>query len=1048
MKYYKIKTILLCLTVLFTAMQQNAFAQSAAPALAGKVTDQFGNPLYGVAVNSGNGMNGTSTDKKGAYTLSVDDGSTTVTFTYTGYLIATETIGGKETINVQLQPDAHKLDEEIQLGYNSQRRRYFAGAAATVTGSELERAPVANFGQTLGGRLPGLTTLETFSELSRAITSMSVRGSSFARNNGPLVVVDGVLVPYNSNQTLEYISPTEIESISVLKDASTQALYGILGGNGLLVVKTKRGRKGELEIRTRIDQSVQQATTIPTHYDAATYAELSNLAAKNDYISSADPFVPPYSDAAIAAYKSGSDRLLYPDNNWYKMFVKDLAAMQRVSVNLNGGSDKIQYFTNLNVMHQGGYFKTDQPRYDANANNLWVNYRTNVDMNINKWIRAYVRLSGNIKRERTPGGGSNQDVYSSIFEVPSNVYGPLTPKIVDPVTGDVIDEGGEVISTGSNYVHSPAYGLLNRSGYVRYTVTNTTSQFGIDLNLGFITKGLSLTGTFNYQTNSVGGLFTTQNYARYVRDQTIDDSLVFAGDGIEINTPLAYTKLHSFYYHLTYNALLNYERSFGKHNIRALGYMFYQDLTKTDVSAPFSFPYKRIHTGAEVMYDYNGRYFVKLDLGYSGSDQYARSSRFTATPSVAAGWMISNESFLKNNKILTLLKLRGSYGKTANDQSGLNRFVYEDNVRLTGGGPIGYLQYLVVESTKGDPRISAEISTKANAGIDIGLLNAITITADIFREKVDNMIVPATGTIPAYQGIPLGNYPSLNEGKYENKGFELTVDYTKEFNKNWGASVGGNFSYSKNTVISANEAERTSDYAYRKQQEGYSYGQAFGYLVDYSNGNGMFNTKQELDNNTLDYSALVKDLRLGDLIYRDLNGDGKINDRDVAPIGHGALPRYIYGITGRLRFQSLELNVLFQGIGDFTSIYSGVGVYETSYDGLFGALHSHSWTAERYAAGEEILYPALSTKQNANHQANDFFAYDRSFIRLKNLELSYTFPSRVANAIAAQNIRLMLSGQNLITWDKMKSKDFGPEGGGYLGFPVYRVYNIGLSVTF
>ncbi len=1045
MKYNTIKFITLLMAVLFTALQQTSYAQNAARTLTGKVTNQFGDAIYGVTVNSGNGRNGTSTDKKGKYILPVDDGSDKVVFKYAGYLNKTETLGEKETIDVQLLPDAHKLDEEIQLGYNSQRRRHFVGAAATVSGTELERAPVANFGQTLAGRLPGLTTLETYSELSRATTSMSVRGISFGRNTGPLVVVDGVLVPYNSNQTLEYISPTEIESIAVLKDASAQALYGILGGNGLLVVKTKRGRKGGLEVRARVDQSVQQATTIPTHYDAATYAELKNLAAKNDYVPGSDPFEAPYSDAAIAAYKSGSDRVLYPDNNWYKLYIKDLAKMERVSVNLTGGSDKVQYFTNLNMMHQGGYFNTEQPRYDANANNIWVNYRTNVDMNINKWIKAYVRLSGNIKRERTPGGGSNQDVYSSIFSVPSNVYGPVTPEILD-ASGKVIDPGGEVISNAP-YVHSPAYGLLNRSGYVRHTVTNTTSQFGIDLNLDFITRGLSLTGTFNYQTNSVGSLATTQSYARVVRDGNIDDSLAFIPDGSELNTPLAYSKGSSFYYHLTYNALLNYERSFGKHNVHALGYMFYQDLTKTDVSAPFSFPYKRIHTGAEVTYDYNEKYFLKLDLGYSGSDQYATSSRYTSTPSVGAGWMISNESFLKNNKVLSLLKIRGSYGKTANDQNGLPyRFLYMDDVRLTGGGPIGSLQYLVTENLRGDERISAEVSTKVNGGIDIGLFNALTITADIFNEKVDNMIVPAIGTIPSYQGIPLANYPSLNEGKFKNQGFEISVNYNKEFNKNWGASLGGNLSYSKNTVINANEAERTADYAYRKQQEGYSYGQQFGYLVDYSNGNGMFNSQQELNNNTLAYTFGTP--RVGDLIYKDLNGDGKLNDRDLAPIGNGALPRYVYGINGRVRFRSIELNVLFQGVGDFTTIYNGTGVYEIATGGLFNDQQSQSWTAERYAAGAAILYPALSAKQSVNHQASNFFAYDRSFIRLKNLELSYTFPNRVANAISAQNIRLLLSGQNLVTWDKMKSKDFGPEGSGYLGFPVYRVYNIGLSVTF
>ncbi|MFT4154880.1 SusC/RagA family TonB-linked outer membrane protein [Parafilimonas sp.] len=1045
MRYNTSKTIMLAFIVLFMVIQQLCYAQDASPSLKGRVTDQFGNPMYGVEVNSGNGKNGTSTDKNGEYSLSISDGSGAIAFKYTGCLIVTKNIGEDKTINAQLQPDVHKLDEEIQLGYNSQRRGVFTGAAAVVTGAELERAPVANFGQTLAGRLAGLTTLETYSELSRSTTSMAVRGFSFARNTGPLVVVDGVLVPYNSDQTLAYISPAEIESITVLKDASSQALYGILGGNGLLVVKTKRGRKGALEIRTRLDQSVQQVTTKPAYYDAATYAELKNLAAKNDYVYDPDnPFEAPYSDEAIAAYKSGADPLLYPDNNWYKRFMKDLARMERVSVNLTGGSDNIQYYSNINVMHQGGYFKTDQTRYNPDANNLWVNYRSNVDMNINKWIKAYVRLSGNIKRERTPGGASNQNVYSSIFLIPSNVYGPVTPKITDKTTGEIIDEGGEVVSTAT--VHSPTYGLLNRTGYARYTVTNTTSQFGVNLDLGFITKGLSLTGTFNYQTNSVGSLYTTQDFERYTRDKNIDDSLVFIQDGSELNTALAYSKSSSFYYHLTYNALLNYQRSFRKHNIQAFGYMFYQDLTKTEVTAPYSFPYKRVHTGAELIYNYSEKYLLKLDFGYSGSDQYARNARYTFTPSAGAGWVISKEPFLQDNKVLTLLKVRASYGKTANDQSGLNRFAYEDDVRLTTGGTIGSLQYLVVENTKGNPGISAEVSAKANGGIDIGLFNAITITADVFKERVNNMVVSATGTIPSYQGIPLSNYPSLNQGKYENKGFEISVDYSKEFNSDWGASLGGNLSYAKNTIINVNESERTSDYAYSKQEEGFSYGQEFGYLVDRSNGNGMFNTETELNNNTLDYSFGAP--RLGDLIYKDLNGDGTIDERDKAPIGYGAIPRYAYGINGRLRYKSFELNILFQGIGQFSSIYSGTGVYEISYDGVFGALHSKSWTAERYAAGEQILYPALSAKQSVNHQPSDFFSYNRSFVRLKNVELSYTFSGKAANAISAQSIRLLLSGQNLITWDKMKSKDFGPEGSGYLGFPVYRVYNFGLSVTF
>ena len=1013
------------------------FAQDLAETINGLVLDDFGKPLAGVIIHSENGKNGTSTDSKGEFSMSIDDGSQAVTISLYGYASQKIAVSDKQELEVKLKWDAHKKEEVVQLGYTSQLRSEISGAISTVHGEELEKAPVANLTQTLAGRMPGLITQETFSELSRANTNLYVRGLSAGRAGGPLVIIDGIICAYNSNQTLEYITANEIQSITLLKDASTQALYGIQGANGLLVITTKRGRKGPLQIKTRFDQSVQQVTTKPAFINSGDYAEMRNQAAFNDGLGANYLF----SQAQIAGYRSGQDPVLYPNNNWYKYYMKDFATMQRASANVTGGNDKVLFFSNINFMHQGGQFKTDQERYNPNANNIWINYRSNIDMNLNKYLKAFIRLSGNVKRERTPGVG-NADVYSSIFQIPPTTYGPVTQPVMDG-SGEVLDPGGKVITT--ERVESPTYGMLNRTGYVRHTVTNITSQFGLDLDMGFLTKGLNLTGVLAYQTNSVGSLATKQDYERYVQGSD-STGVGFIKKGAQNNTPLAYSKSHSYYYHLTYNVAMNYKRDFGRHSLGAMAYMFYQNLTKAENDSARMLPYNRVSSGFEVSYGFDNRYLLKLDMGYSGSEQYARSSRYITTPAISGAWVLSNEAFLKNNSRVSNLKLRASYGKTANDESGLARYAYLDNVTVAGGGKVSYLQYNVVEGQVGNPNIQAEVSRKQNYGIDLGLFNAWSLSVDVFKERMNNMIVSALSTVPLYQGIPLDNYPRLNTGVFENKGIDISLNYSKVLNKDLMIYGGGFISYNKNKIISRNEALKTKDYAFRKWEEGYSFGQKFGYLVDYSNGNGFFNSQSEIDNSNLAYGFGTP--RPGDLKYRDLNSDGKIDERDKAPVGTGMLPAMIYAISGGIKFKNFDLSLLFQGVGDYASVQSGQGIFETDYDGVFGSLHRNAWTPERYANGENITAPALSLAKTVNQESSNYYLYNRAYLRLKNAELAYTLPATLSRTIMAEKIRILISGQNLITWDKMKSKDFGPEGGGYATFPVYRVFNAGISVIF
>jgi len=1032
-KKYKLFGLCLCLLLHLTAFAQESTVRK----MEGKVTDQWGQPLVGVQLTSENGKNGTSTDYAGKFVLEVNDGSKYVRVEKSGLLSQEIVCAPNSSLSLKLLPDIHGVDEMVDLGYTSLRRGALSGSVATVRGTELERAPIANLSMSFAGRFPGLITQETSSELSRANTSFYVRGVSAARGNGPLAMIDGIITSYNANQTLEYISANEIESISVLKDAASQAMYGTLGANGILVIRTKRGQKGPLRIAATIDQAVQETTTKPTIFSSAEYARLRNQAAAND---GTDPL---FTDEEIGHFESGDSPLLYPNNNWYDYFMKDRSSMQRIGFNVNGGNDKITFYSNVNFMHQAGIFHTDQPEYRTDPYELWVNYRSNVDMKLNNYLSAFVRLAGNVKREHTPGVGV-ASVYSSIFQLPPTMYGPITPDVFNPETGLVADSSGQVLTT--QLITDPTYGQLNRSGYVNHTVTNITSQFGLNMDLDFLTKGLKATGIFAYQTNSVGSLSTLQKYARWQRDLQQEDELVFIRKGTQANEPLKYSKGSSHYYHLTYNGVLNYQRSFGLHAVSGTAYAYYQNLTKANTNSPDLLPYNRFSSGLDANYAYDNRYFLRAVMSYSGSEQFAPENRYTFVPAFSAAWTASNESFLANNATLTNLHLRAAWGKTANDLSGLARYSYLDNITVSGGGPLGYLQYQITENSFGNPALAAEISTKANLGLDIGLFHALNFSVDVFKERMENMVIDAISTIPAYQGIPLDNYPSINGGVFENKGYELTLDYHRAINQNLQFSVGGSLSHMKNKVISIGESERAEDYAYRFRSEGFAYGQAFGYLVDYSNGNGYFNSQEELDNNPIAYTNI--DPRVGDLKFVDLNGDGELDEKDYAPLGTGTIPEYVYSFFGDLHYKGWDLHVLFQGLGNYARLMSGIGIWETNYDGVFTSLHAHAWTPERYANGEEITYPALSTQATSSQVNSSFNVFNRSYLRLKNVELGYTLSGRAAQLIGAKQVRFKLSGQNLLTWHQMNTDDFGPEGGGLTAIPVYRVYNIGVNLYF
>ncbi|MDR1865670.1 MAG: SusC/RagA family TonB-linked outer membrane protein [Bacteroidales bacterium] len=1001
-------------------------AQELSVTLQGTVINEYGEAVAGALLASENGKNQYLTDSDGAYSLPVTDGSRFVTVsaqTCQNLRISlADAVNGSE---IKLKFDPHHTGGYVNTGYFTQSRESVTGAISTVTGAELDRAPVNILSESMAGRLAGLAVLQNLAEFTFSgynNTDFMIRGITTTNGYEPMIIIDGIICP---NQYYEFLTPKEIESISIVKDGST-ALYGLQGSGGVIAITTKRGFIGKKKVNAYFDQSIQQMTKRPLFVSSGDYAELRNQAGVNDGLA---PFSQ-FSQDEIDGFRSGAD-LLYPNNDWYSMFVRDFTLRQRAGVNVAGGSEKIRFFSNIGYLHQEEPFKiADEPdrKYDPTPVVHAANFRSNLDVKFNDYMSAYMRLTGNVTWERNARDALNRHIYSDLFSLPPTMYGP-----VSPVFEDDPDASNQV--TTIDQVGLPVYGTLNRSGYMQTFETNVIAQAGLKADLSFLTQGLSVGGSMAYQTYSRNHTLTTQNYERWIRTPDYSD-LQFIKKGSDENTPLVYSKRSIFFYHLNLLGTVDYKRRFGHHSIDAMGYIFYQKQEKEDASGAGILPYKRQSMGVTALYGYRDRYFVKGDLGYSGSEQFHPDHRYIATPAVSAAWIVSKEDFLAAVDPLSLLKLRASYGVSANDQLDGTRFLYLDNIDSNGN-----------EGLKGNPEVSAEKIKKQNYGVDLGIFREFTVSFDYYVQKADNLLVGSTAKIPGYQGVPLGNYPKLNNGKIENRGFELEAGYDRRITKDLSVYAVFSFSQSKDKVISVNEAAYSEDYPYRYHTEGYPVAQQWGYLINKSNGNGYYNSTEELSQSGLNYSSLGTP-RVGDFIYYDLNNDGVIDAKDMVPMGYPSIPQQYYAFSGGLSYRNLEFNFLFQGVNRTSFFISGTGVYENSSQGVFTDIHLNAWTPERYAAGEAIDYPALSLVSSTNHTNNSYFLMNGAYLRLKNVEIAYSLPVSISKKIAAERIRFSLTAQNLFTLDRMRTKYIDPEIRSMNTFQPFRVYNIGVNLTF
>jgi TonB-linked SusC/RagA family outer membrane protein len=999
----------------------------------------YGEPLPGVVISSEDKKALYTTDHNGNYNFPKKISDHTLTYTLIGYKEQKIAISKGTAMDVVLEEDGHATAERVNFGFTRQSRETLSNAVSTVSGETLGKSLMSRLQGTFTGRMSGLTSLEASFQPNYEDVTMIVRGYSTIHGGAAGIVIDGILYDSYSHDIIYRLTPQEIESVSVLKDGASQALYGMKGSNGLIVITTKRGTPGKIKINVSLDETLQEPSIKPTFINSATYAALRNQAAYNDGLGRNYY----YTDDQISKFAVGDDPL-YPNTDWYGMLFRKMSHQQRIGMDATGGSDVVQYYTNINMTRQGGFYHTDQEKYNVNNELYKANVRTNIDVKINQFLSGYMSMAGNIVRRHDPharSGSGNASIYTLSYYMPPTLYGPTTPMVVDQ-DWKILDPGGEVTTT-TNIGNSP-YGMLNRSGYVKETNTNIYGQAGLTLDMSFLTPGLSAGVNIGYLAYTTAALQTTQNFARYTRD---DDwsQLSFTQHGTAQNTELGYGKGSATYGYMSYKGEVNYVRDFGVHHINATRFILYQTFDDNTGNIASTYEFKRIYYGMEVQYDYDKRYALKYDLGISGSDYFPSGNRFLWTPGISAAWIASNESFVKEAvPWLTMAKPRLSLAITGNDALGLDRYGYLDQVSATGGGPLGYLGYVTTETAFGNANLKPETIKKYNVGLDLGFADQVSLSVDFFKEKMDDGVTRSTALIPSYQGISLGAFPAINFAKYENKGYEVELQYRRRFNKDWSLFAGGHVSYNKNKRIYIGETPNDEDYAYLYRNEGYMYGQSFGYLVDWSNGNGLYNFQEEIDAGPT-YSFGTP--RLGDIKYKDLNEDGTIDEKDHAPIGGGALPRYFYGISGGFTFRDFDLSFLLQGVGDYYQGFYGLIVNESVGDGRFSESHMNAWTEDRWLNNEKITYPALSASRSVSAQASDYWIRNCAFMRLKNLEIGYILPDKISGAIGMKSLKLTLGGQNLFTIDKGNAKDM-PVEGSYGAFPIYRMYRIGIRAQF
>ena len=1010
--------------------------------ISGNVKDKNGDPLIGVTVQVKGTNSGTITDFDGNYLLPNVSKKSILAFSYIGMVTQEIEVNGKSSINVVLRDDSELLEEVVVVGYSTQKKVSVTGAVAAISNDQIKQSPSANLVGSLTGKLPGLSIMQNSGQPGEEDFQLRLRGASTMNGQSPLILVDGV-----PREDLSLLDPNEIAAISILKDASATAVFGVRGANGVILVTTKIGEQEKPSLSVSAEYGIQEFTKNYEMMDSWRYATLYNQALVNDGL----PIK--YSDRQIQLYKDGTNPY-YANTDWFDVMFKDRAVMSRYNANLSGSSKRVKYFVNVGMLNQGGMMNTESRSklgYDPQFKLNRYNFRSNLDIRVVDWIKADLKIAGYIDKVGRPGSAASDQ-----FQFFRKIYtmSPTVPVFPDESFGIPMDA---LVST---YDSSP-YGELNYLGYQTQDKSKLNTSLGFDFDLNKFVKGLSTKVLLAYDVNAnsiIKGTKTGYNvYQLSILEQkdengNIEDVYSLTSQNEYQKYQLSLNNSYSFSYSLNFQWIVNYMRDFGKNNVGTM-FVFQKDNSEAASGTSIDLlPYNRLGFAGRLTYRYADRYMGEFNIGYNGSEQFAKGKRFGVFPAFSLGWLVSNEDFMKDIKAISNLKLRASFGKVGNDKIGNQRFLYLDNNTIVNRPPtifydtvLGNAQ-MVQEKLIGNPDLTWEIAYKQNYGIDLGLFNNnLTVTFDYFRENRKNILI-TRNTVPSILGNFQSVMPKANFGEVFNHGFELDIFYNKKVNKDWSYSIRGMFNFARNKIIFKDELNLGDDYYCPYRGQGYSMGQNFGYLIDWdSPGHGYFLSKEEIADYP-EYSGIKP--RVGDFVYKDMNDDDVIDEKDYAPIGKPSLPEFNYSLTLGFSYKGLDFSALLYGIGNSYNNYKGaMGIDETK--SVFQNHHLNAWSQERYEQGKEISYPALTTSGSSSLGHNDYFIRNRAFLRLKNLEIGYVLPKKLTKKIGISKLRFYANGQNLLTFDNLPFESVDPEQKTTSSvLPVLKVINFGANINF
>ncbi|WP_449049305.1 SusC/RagA family TonB-linked outer membrane protein [Parapedobacter sp.] len=1002
----------------------------------GIVVDTSGTPLPGVTVSvKDRSSMVTSTDLNGRYVLEIPEAAILV-FTMVGYETQEVTVGSQREIDVVLEISSSMLDDVVVVGFGTQKKKEVVGSVTSISPGDL-KVPSSNLTTALAGQAAGIIAYQRSGEPGQDNADFFVRGiTTFGTNTNPLILIDGIELSAND---LARLRPDDIQSFSILKDATATALYGSRGANGVILVTTKQGKEGPAKFSFRVENSISAPTRTVDVADPVTYMKMHNEA-----ILTRDPEGSIlYSQEKIEMTEAGKYPLIYPANDWKEMLFKDYTMNQRSNVNVSGGGGVARYYVAGSFNRDNGILNVDK-RNNFNNNIAINNYdlRSNVNIDLTKNTELIVRLSANFEEYKGPIRGG-ADMYWLM--VHSN---PVLFPAYYPADEDFQYAQHILFGNYDNSKINP-YAEMVR-GYKEKSRSQILAQVELKQDLGFLTQGLTGRGMLNISRLSQFAVNRGYNpffheISRYNR-LTGDYKLMETHIGTEYldygELPGEREQYSSFYF----EGSLNYVRDFGKHNISNMWvFQARETLTANAGSLQLSLPSRNIGLAGRTTYSYDSRYFAEFNFGYNGSERFEKRNRFGFFPSAGVAWLVSNEKFWEDIKpVVSNLKLRYTYGLIGNDQIGTaaDRFFYLSEVNMDNAGrrAIFGSEYNTVYNgitvnRYANPYISWEKSYKQNFALELGLWNELNIVAEYFTEKRDNILMTRS-SIPNTMGLTAT--PRANVGEASGKGVDMMLEYQKNWNQDFWSSARANFTYATSRYDVYEEPEYNEPW---RSRVGMSLNQATGYIAE-----RLFVDDEEAASSPPQYIG-TSEYGGGDIKYLDVNRDGQVTEADRVPLGHPTVPEIVYGFGFSAGFKGFDLSVFFQGAtrqsfwidpaltAPFINEAQILQDYADSY-----------WSEENQNV--YALWPRLSPTLNSNNiTTSTWFMRDGTFLRLKQTELGYTVPNRLTERIAMNNLRIYLSGTNLLVFSKFKMWDVEMAGNG-LGYPNQRVFNIGLNFNF